>query len=337
VGASGEKGVDENIDLDEWRSADNATGYKGVKIEGRRYTAQIRHEGKNRALGVYDTAEEAALAYAREHIQLRGEPEHREAMSRDEAIAAAAAEGIDLEQWRSSNSVAGYKGVKTEGSRYRARIRHEGERKYLGTYATAEEAALVVVREHIRLHGETDRREPNPRASVDEGQAEGVGEFCDADYTCSEDNVEVQGDDGTWHHVTLYRHAKDGNVVLFYGDDEYEGIGGEYSYQNGVLKGSDGMVIAVRHEAEGGAAVADEDFGHDEQPDETSKGAKPAELKGKEEEDAEASDDVVLETSSTSNTGFAGVYYQNGGKSFLAFLSKTYVGCVPFDHTACLF
>ena len=87
MGASGEQGVDENIDLDAWRSADSATGYKGVYVQANgRYRAQIYFEGKKTTLGLYDTAEEAAVVFAREHIRLHGEPEHREhreAMSPD--------------------------------------------------------------------------------------------------------------------------------------------------------------------------------------------------------------------------------------------------------------
>ncbi len=53
------------------RSALNRSGYKGVTVQGKRYSARIRVEGRQRHLGIFDTAVEAALAYdnaARRHF-----------------------------------------------------------------------------------------------------------------------------------------------------------------------------------------------------------------------------------------------------------------------------
>ena len=57
----------------------------------------------------------------------------------EEAVAAAKKEGINLEDWRNATH---YKGVKVHASRFQAKIQTDGQSKYLGTYDTAEEAAL---------------------------------------------------------------------------------------------------------------------------------------------------------------------------------------------------
>ena len=74
-------------------------------------------------------------------------------MSADEAIATAAAEGVDLKEWR-SDSASGYKGVHVVNGRYKSTIYIDGKVHYLGIFDAAEEAALVHAREHIRLHPE---------------------------------------------------------------------------------------------------------------------------------------------------------------------------------------
>lgn len=55
--------------------SDNTTGYKGVSLDSRsnRYRAYITIDGKQKSLGYYSTAEEAALAYNRASKELFGE------------------------------------------------------------------------------------------------------------------------------------------------------------------------------------------------------------------------------------------------------------------------
>jgi hypothetical protein len=62
-------------------------------------------------------------------------------LTADEARAAAAAEGLELEP--SSNNETGYMGVRRQRGKYHSRGSHvEGKAKYLGSFATAEEASL---------------------------------------------------------------------------------------------------------------------------------------------------------------------------------------------------
>jgi len=67
---------DQLVDLSEW-TAENSSGYRGVhKTASGRFQAAILHEqkaGKKRRnvhIGSFDTAEEAATAYARAHMRL---------------------------------------------------------------------------------------------------------------------------------------------------------------------------------------------------------------------------------------------------------------------------
>ena len=81
------------------------------------------------------------------------------ALTADEARAAAAAEGLELAT--SSNRV-GFKGVnlnhvrflRLNHGRYIARVRENGEKHYLGTFATAEEASLCYQRMRKRMRFE---------------------------------------------------------------------------------------------------------------------------------------------------------------------------------------
>ena len=126
----------------------SAAGYKGVKLDHSRYQARVQRAGKEVNLGYFATAQEAALAYARTP-EAQAEVANAKAapLRADKAVAQAAAEGLTLER---SNCTAGYRGVRLDGSRYQARVKRAGEDVHLGSFATAEEAALAVARADAR-------------------------------------------------------------------------------------------------------------------------------------------------------------------------------------------
>ena len=154
------------------RSESNSSGYKGVSFirssdKSRPYQAQVQPRGSCKSkpyqakvwrggtvvhLGLFATAEEAALCYARS-------PEAQAAAAApppttaEEALQQAEAEGLTLLRSESNNS--GYKGVSFKGSRnlakpYTAEVRRGGKDVHLGRFATAEEAALCYARASAR-------------------------------------------------------------------------------------------------------------------------------------------------------------------------------------------
>jgi len=135
------------------RVAENKTGYFGVNRQPGRskpHQAQVWRGGKYVHLGMFVTAEEAALCVARS-------PEGREAAQRDaatpvpltseEARQQAEAEGLTL---RVAENKAGYLGVHLDTAcktkPYHAQVRRGGKTVSLGYFATADEAALCVAR-----------------------------------------------------------------------------------------------------------------------------------------------------------------------------------------------
>jgi len=136
-------------------STSNVTGFRGVAMNGSKYEARVREEGRQRYLGVFTTPEEAALRYARHVGAVRAAAEAAEArrkrpqpLTAAEARAAAAAEGLELV---SSGNALGFKGVDKNGGKYAVRICEDGKMRHLGTFATPEEAALAFARHTAKL------------------------------------------------------------------------------------------------------------------------------------------------------------------------------------------
>lgn len=119
--------------------------YKGVRKTGRNWSASIRFHATTKYLGAYRTAVEAARAYdiaaygASKQAYLNfPESVHEEPPAPIGKI------GAILERALFSPPSAGeYKGVQRHGSRWRARITVDGERLQLGTFNTAEDAAIA--------------------------------------------------------------------------------------------------------------------------------------------------------------------------------------------------
>ena len=110
----------------------------------------MRRGGKTVGLGCFATAEEAALCIART-------PEGQAAAAKrvaaaplltsEEALQQAQAERLTL---RTADTTTGYAGVYLHRpgtlKPYEAKVRRDGNLVHLGTFATAEEAALCVAR-----------------------------------------------------------------------------------------------------------------------------------------------------------------------------------------------
>ena len=133
--------------------AENKAGYFGVSLASpghpKPYQARVRRGGTEVGLGCFATAEEAALCVARS-------PEGKAAaeravvappLSSEEARQQAQAEGLVL---RVADNKTGYFGVYLtypgHSKPYQARVKRGGKKVSLGSFATAEEAALHVAR-----------------------------------------------------------------------------------------------------------------------------------------------------------------------------------------------
>jgi len=164
------------------RSESSSTGYKGVAFfdsnRSKPYQAKVKRGGKTMSLGFFATAEEAALAVARDSAAhaaaphppaSSAEPPPPLPMTAEEALRQAEAEGLTL--LKSESSSTGYKGVswqkRPEATPYQAKLRRGGQSVALGTYATAEEAALVVAQELAALPpAQATAPQPPPSSSL---------------------------------------------------------------------------------------------------------------------------------------------------------------------------
>ena len=137
------------------RRADSKPGYANVSVQSgikpKPYLAQVSRNGRQVHLGSFTTAEEAALCLARL-------PERQAAaaaaaaavlpkvpLTGEQALQQAEAEGLTL---RKADNKAGYANVSVmSGAKpYIALVGRSGGKVHLGSFATAEEAALCVAR-----------------------------------------------------------------------------------------------------------------------------------------------------------------------------------------------
>ena len=134
--------------------ADNKAGYFGVAHNPRfsklkPYRAHVKRDGKLVYLGIFATAEEAALCIARtpEGQAAAKRPAAAPPLTSEEAQQQAEAEGLTLLK---ADNKAGYFGVHLSNSGkpkpYQAKVRRGGKQGSLGCFATAEEAALCIAR-----------------------------------------------------------------------------------------------------------------------------------------------------------------------------------------------
>jgi len=132
--------------------ADNKTGYFGVSHQPGKhkpYLAQVSRGGNVVSLGMFATAEEAALCIARspEGQEASKRPAAAAPLTSDEAQQQAQAKGLTLLK---ADNKAGYFGVYScypgRPKPYLAQVWRGGKNVSLGCFATAEEAALCVAR-----------------------------------------------------------------------------------------------------------------------------------------------------------------------------------------------
>jgi predicted DNA-binding WGR domain protein len=133
--------------------AENKTGYFGVNLDNpskpKPYQARVRRGGKMVYLGMFATAEEAALCVARSPEGRAAAAERAAAappLTSEEARQQAQAEKLTL---LVAKSKTGYFGVHLKpglSKPYQAGVTRGGKTVSLGTFATAEEAALCVAR-----------------------------------------------------------------------------------------------------------------------------------------------------------------------------------------------
>ena len=134
----------------------NTTGYKNVTYDRskKKFVAKVRDGGKRVHLGRFNTAEEAATAYARSEYGRADaakllQPRSALTAAGLEAIRQAEREGLTLTA--SSNNSTGYKGVtfcpKQKGTKkYMLEVTAGGKSVLIGYFATAEQAALFYAR-----------------------------------------------------------------------------------------------------------------------------------------------------------------------------------------------
>jgi len=134
--------------------ADNSSGYFGVYLkrpgQPKPYQARVTRGGEQVHLGYFTTAEEAALCVARTPEGRAAAAERAAAappLTSEEARQQAQAEKLTL---LVAANKTGYFGVHLsypgKSKPYQARVRRGGTTVYLGSFATAEEAALCVAR-----------------------------------------------------------------------------------------------------------------------------------------------------------------------------------------------
>ena len=180
--------------------ADNKTGYLGVNLDNpgasKPYQARVWCGGRQVHLGTFATAEEAALYVARspEGQAAAKRPAAAPPLTREEARQQAKAEGLTLVK---AKNKTGYFGVNVgnpgQPKPYMARVRHGGKQRYLGHFATAEEAALRIARSGREEDLDEDVVVVDAWEVVEAEEAEEAGEAGEAAKGVQMEVVEMVG------------------------------------------------------------------------------------------------------------------------------------------------
>jgi hypothetical protein len=129
------------------RYTTTASGYKGVYATGNKrhpWCAQIRGGGGTRQIGVFATAQEAAAAYDEAAQRVHGEfarPNTGFLEERTDPCIVTQSAPRGALKVTNRTGFNGVWGPHPQTGRYRASICHAGKSRYIGYYATPEEAA----------------------------------------------------------------------------------------------------------------------------------------------------------------------------------------------------
>ena len=117
----------------------NTTGFRGVSKKGGRFQARIRIGGKQQTIGTFGTAKEAAEAYDQAALQakfprsqLNFSDTPKEEVSR-----------IKKRKIITYKNKTGFNGVSKYGEKFVAQIQIDGEKKNLGYFTKARDAAMA--------------------------------------------------------------------------------------------------------------------------------------------------------------------------------------------------
>jgi hypothetical protein len=154
------------------------SGYYGVSAKRKRWKAGIYYDSKRHNLSVFDTKQEAALAYDREARQCgEDKPLNYDSIAEaEEAAAQAKAEYVDAcPQQPKPRPASGFYGVSANGKRWNAKIYYDSKNHSLGSFDTKQEAALAYDKE-ARQCGEDKPLNYDSIAEAEEAAAQAKAE-----------------------------------------------------------------------------------------------------------------------------------------------------------------
>ena len=153
--------------------SNNTTGYTGVRKKGNKFQARIRIRSKDRLredddrltnLGTFSTAKEAAIVYDQAAIQAKfprsdlnfpGMPLKEETPK--------------VHVVKRSHYKTGYYGVYKKGKKFVAHSKFNGEKKFIGYFTKAIDAALAFDMAYVELSGKWKNNGPNSQMNFPNG------------------------------------------------------------------------------------------------------------------------------------------------------------------------